>query len=219
MQSSHLPPMVSSPVIFRLSTNVLTAISQIVSGAICPNLWCHVSKVASRHFVCDSNAVGVLDVVSIVYRWPHCLAVMIMTSLTDLTHASCWSNSTFTLFFTSLDTKIRLERSSEVYSTSLKVIFLFVPLTHISILAFSFPVTLKINSLVVARPMVGWCNGVSNMNDFLLTKQWSDALESINVGTLNWDFKSLLYVSWGLFEFSLITCTPCISCPSSPVAL
>ena len=78
--------MVSSPVIFRPSTNVLTAISQIVSGAACPNLQCHVSKVASHCFVCDTNAVGVLDVVSIAYRQPHCLAVMITVLLTDLTH-------------------------------------------------------------------------------------------------------------------------------------
>ena len=62
MQSSHLSPMVSSPVIFRPLTNILTAISQIVSGTACPNLQCHVSKVAGHCFVCDTNAVGVLDV-------------------------------------------------------------------------------------------------------------------------------------------------------------
>ena len=102
--------MVSSPVIFRPSTNVLTAISQIVSGAACPNLQCHVSKVASHCFVCDTDAVGVLDVVSIAYRWPHHLVViMIMAPLIDLTHALCWSNSTFTPFSASLDTEIRLE--------------------------------------------------------------------------------------------------------------
>ena len=219
MQSSHLPPMVSSPVIFRPSTNILTAISWIVSGAACPNLRCHVSKVTGHRFVCDTNAVGVLDMVSIAYRRPHRLAVMIMAPLTDLTRASCWSNSTFTPFSASLDTEIRLERSSGVCSASSKVIFLFVPLTHVSILAFPFPVTLKMDSLAAARPMVGWCNGVSDMNDSLLTKQWSDALESINVGTLNWDFESLLHVSWSLFEFSLTTRAPRISCPSSPVAL
>ena len=129
MQSLYLPPMVSSSVIFRLSTNVLTAISWIVSSAACPNLRCHVSKVAGRHFVCNTNAIGVLDM------------------------------------------EIRLEWSSGVCSVSSKVIFLFVPLMHISILAFPFPVTLKMDSLVVARPMVSWCNGVSDMNDSLLTKQ------------------------------------------------
>jgi len=36
------------------------------------------SKVAGCHFVWDTNAVGVLDVVSIVYRQLHCLAIMIM---------------------------------------------------------------------------------------------------------------------------------------------
>jgi len=35
------------------------------------------SKVAGCHFVWDTNAVGVLDVVSIVYRQPHRLAIMI----------------------------------------------------------------------------------------------------------------------------------------------
>ena len=120
MQSSHLPPMVSSPVIFRPLTNVLTAISQIVSGAACPNLWCHVSKVAGRRFVCDTNAIGVLDMVSIAYRRPHRLAIMIMAPLTDLTRASYWSNSTFTPFSASLDMEIRLEQSSEVCSASSK---------------------------------------------------------------------------------------------------
>ena len=120
---------------------------------------------------------------------------MIMVPLTDLTRALCWSNSTFTPFSASLDMEIRLERSSGMCSASSKVIFLFVPLMHVSILAFSFPVTLKMDSLAAARPMVGWCNRVSDMNDSLLTKQWSDALESINIGTLNWDFKSLLHVS------------------------
>ena len=118
MQSSHLPPMVSSSVIFRPSTNILTAISWIVSGAACPNLQCHVSKVAGHHFVCDTNAVGVLDVVSIVYRQPHRLAIMITVPLTDLTCALCWSNSTFTPFAASLDTEIRLERSSGMCSVS-----------------------------------------------------------------------------------------------------
>ena len=211
--------MVSSPVIFRLLTNILTAISQIVSSAICPNLQCHMSKVASHCFVCNSNTVGVLDVVLIAYRRPHCLAIMITTLLTNLTRALCWSNFTFTPFSASLDTEIRLEQSSGVCSASSKVIFLFVPLTHVSVLAFSFPVTLKMDSLAVARPMVGWCNGVSNMNDSLLTKQWSDAPESINVDTLNWDFESLLHISWGLFEFSLTTHAPCIACPSSPIVL
>ena len=219
MQFLYLPSMVSSPVIFRPSTNVLTTISRIVSGAACSNLQYHVSKVAGRRFVCNTNAVGVLDVVLIAYRRPHRLAIMITAPLTNLTHASCWSNSIFTPFSASLDTEIRLEQSSGVCSASLKVIFLFVLLTHVSILAFPFLVTLKMDFLVAARPMVGWCNRVSDMNDSLLTKQWSDALESINVGTLNWDFESLLYISWGLFKFPLTTYTLRISCPSSPVAL
>jgi len=87
MQSSHLPPIVSSLVIFRLLTNILTAILWIVSGVACPNLQYHMSKVAGRHFVCNTNAVGVLDVVLIAYRQPHCLAVMITVLFTDLTHA------------------------------------------------------------------------------------------------------------------------------------
>ena len=94
-----------------------------------------------------------------------------MALLTDLTYALCWSNSTFTLFSASLDMEIRLEQSSGVCSTFSKVIFLFVPLIHVSILAFFFPVTLKIDSLVAARPIVGWYNRVSDMNDSLLTKQ------------------------------------------------
>jgi len=35
------------------------------------------SKVAGCHFVWDTNTVGVLNVVSIVYRQPHRLAIMI----------------------------------------------------------------------------------------------------------------------------------------------
>jgi len=87
MQSSYLSPIVSSPVIFRLLTNVLTVISWIVSGAACPNLQCYVFKVAGCRFVCDTNTVGVLDMVSIAYRQPHRLTVMITALLTDLTHA------------------------------------------------------------------------------------------------------------------------------------
>ena len=96
---------------------------------------------------------------------------IITVLLTDLTYALCWSNSIFTPFSASLDMEIRLEQSSGVCSASSKVIFLFVPLIYVSILAFFFSVTLKIDSLVVARPIVGWYNRVSDMNDSLLTKQ------------------------------------------------
>ena len=52
------------------------------------------------------------------------------------------------------------------------------PLTVVSILAFSLPMTLKVDSLSAVSSMVGWHSGVSDRNEFWLTKQWSDALVS-----------------------------------------
>ena len=152
------------------------------------------SKVTGCRFTCDTKTVGVSRIVSTMYRRPCHLAVIMMSPLADLTRASCSSNSTLMLLSASLDTEIKLDLSSGVYNEFSKVIFLSVPLTTVLILAFPFPKTLKVESLLAAKPMVGWCSEVSDTNDPLLTKQWSDAPESISVGTSSLIFGSLLHV-------------------------
>ena len=155
MQSLHLPPMVSSLATFKPLVIVLAAISHTVSRAACASLQCHVSKATGHCFTCDTKTVGVSSIVLTTYRWPCCLVVIMMLPLADLTHALCSLNSTLMLLSASLDTEIKLDLSSGVCNKFLKVIFLLVPLTIVQILAFPFPITLKIESLPAAKPMVG----------------------------------------------------------------
>ena len=156
---------------FRPSTNILVIILCIVSGVACLSLWCHMSKVTAHLLVSVTNAVGVSGLVSTAYRWPHRLAVMTTVPLAVLSCAPCSSNLTLILFSASFETEIKLERSSGVCSASSKVMTLLMPLMVVSILAFPFPATLKVDSLPVASPMVGQHSGVSDRNEFSLTKQ------------------------------------------------
>ena len=130
-----------------------------------------------------TSALGIGGSVSTIYNLLVHFAFMTVLPSTSFTRAPLLSKVTEVPFSPSLETDIRFDLNSGVYSAFSNVMLSLVLFIMVWILAFPFPITLNVDSFPAANLVIGRCRSSRFMKEALSTKQWSDAPESIKVGT------------------------------------
>ena len=143
--------------------------------------------------------VLVIDLLtSTAYNCPKYIAEKTIFPSRVFTWALSLPKVMYSPFKLSLDTDIKLDLNPGVWSTLLKVIFLWTSLIFVRNSTFPFPVISKVDSFPAESPIGGLSRVLYDAKNDLFTKQWSLAPESIKVRVSD----VLLFYVWNMIGSS-----------------